>query len=338
MPPPMIDLSNQPCPVCGRTASRVFHQTTYPEHGYPGEFILRRCEGCGLLFNSPRLDLDELGRLYGRNYYFFQRKDSREFERIVAMYQRTVGLIDANRIEKRCIDIGCGRGYFPAILTRLVWDAGGIEISPEAAAYARGTFGLDVFTGTVEQYASSTESKQFPLVTAIDVIEHVPSPADFVAAAARIVAPRGTLIIDTPNAAAHNIAAKGVRWKGFNPFHIYLLSVENLATLLARNGMTVERSFSYGNSPLDECESMGSKLRDAAIHGLKKVGLLGPAVRVYFGIRNVAGSSREDTSACIDAAVSRINSEPPYTATPDSTGPLAAGSRGDNIVVVARKL
>jgi 2-polyprenyl-3-methyl-5-hydroxy-6-metoxy-1,4-benzoquinol methylase len=333
----MIDLSHQPCPVCGQTASRVFHEAAYPEHGYPAAFIMRLCDGCGLLFNSPRLDLDELGGLYGRNYYFFRRRDSREFARIVPMYRRTVGLIDSNGLEKRCLDIGCGRGYFPAILKRLAWDACGVEISPEAAGYARSKFALDVFTGTIEQYARSAQARQFPLVTAIDVIEHVPAPVDFIAAAAGAVAPGGMLIIDTPNGAAHNIAVKGVAWKGFNPFHIYLFSIENLASMLAAHGMRVEQSFSYGNWPLDEYEPAGAKLRDAAIHGLRKVGLLAPAVKAYFGVKKLARPGADDATSSIDSAIARITSRPSYAATRDSTGPLAAGCTGDNIVVIARK-
>jgi SAM-dependent methyltransferase len=332
----MIDLSSQPCPVCGQTSSRVLHETTYPEHGYPGPFVVRRCDGCGLLFNSPRLDLDALGDLYGRNYYFFQREDSRELNRIVTMHQRTIGLLEGQTIERRCIDIGCGRGYFPAVLKHLGWQAGGIEISPDAAQYARGTFSLDVFTGTVEQYAASPDAKQFPLVTAIDVIEHVPSPDDFVAAAARVVAPHGQIIIDTPNAAAHNIAVKGVRWKGFNPFHIYLFTIDNLTTLLSRHGLRVERSFSYGNTPLDQHEPMAMKLRDTLIHGLKAVGLLKPVVGLYFGMKKLTAPP-SDPGPHIAAAVSRIQTDLPYTGTPDSTAPLATEKTGDNIVVVARK-
>jgi 2-polyprenyl-3-methyl-5-hydroxy-6-metoxy-1,4-benzoquinol methylase len=333
----MIDLTTQPCPVCGQTSSQVFHQTTYPEHHYPGAFVLRRCGGCGLLFNSPRLDLKELGELYGRNYYFFARKDSREFHRIVEMYRRTIRVLDNEPIEKRCIDIGCGRGYFPAVLKQIGWEASGVEISPDAAEYGRGKFSLDVFTGTVEQFAGSSDARQFPLVTAIDVIEHVPSPDQFVAGAARIVAPGGWLIIDTPNGAAHNIAVKGVRWKGFNPFHIYLFSIENLTTLLARHGMRVERSFSYGNTPLEQHEPTAMKLRDTVVHGLKGAGLLGPAVSMYFGMKKLTSRKGSDPKPHISAAVSRINREPPYTSTDDSTNPLAAGKTGDNIVVFARK-
>ncbi len=326
----MIDLTQQRCPVCQQTRSELIHATTYPEHHYPGTFSLRRCGGCGLLFNSPRLDGAELSRLYGRNYYFFLRDDAREFDRIVAMYQRTIGLIEPELLDKRSIDIGCGRGYFPAVLKQLGWDASGIEISPDASQYARSKLGLDVFTGTVEDYASSPQAKQFPLVTGIDVIEHVPAPDGFIAAAARLVAPGGRLIIDTPNAAAHNIAAKGISWKGFNPFHVYLFSIDMLATMLGRHGMTIERSFSYGNARTPR------GLRDRTIAGLKRVGMLWPVASVYFGMKKLTISNAAPEPH-VAKAVSRIKAEPPYTGTPDSWAPLAQSKTGDNIVVVARK-
>ncbi|HWP39557.1 MAG TPA: class I SAM-dependent methyltransferase, partial [Tepidisphaeraceae bacterium] len=332
----MIDLSNQPCPVCRTTGrSQPLHTTSYPEHHYPGPFTLRRCDECGLLFNSPRLDPTGLARLYGRNYYFFLRSDAREFDRIVGMYQRSVALIDADfphaGLPRHSIDIGCGRGYLPAVLRELGWDAWGIEISPDAAEYARSRFGLDVFTGTVEQYATSAQARQFALVTAIDVIEHVPDPDGFVAAAAKLVAPGGWLIIDTPNAAAENIRFCGVAWKGFNPFHIYLFTIPNLITLLRRHGMHAERCFSYGNTP------SGPRLRERVAARLKAAGLLGPLAGAYFAARRLMIRGNDTARQHLARAVARIRCQPPYSASSDSTAPLAASRTGDNIVVIARK-
>jgi SAM-dependent methyltransferase len=246
------------------------------------------------------------------------------------MHQRSVRLIEDQISDKRSIDIGCGRGYFPAVLKQLGWSAAGIEISPGAAQEAREKFHLDIFTGTVEQYAASADAKQFPLVTAIDVIEHVPSPDAFVEAAAKIVAPGGWLIIDTPNAAAQNIKAKGVAWKGFNPFHIYLFSIDNLTTLLQRHGLRVAQSFSYGNTPTP------LNLRDHLIEAMKKFGLARPAAAAYFGMKKLT-ISNGSPQPLVAAAASRIRSEPPYTQTADSSGPLAASKTGDNIIVIARK-
>jgi SAM-dependent methyltransferase len=208
----MISLNNEPCCICGQTRSLLVQEATYPEHGYPGSFCLRKCSECGLLFNSPRLDDAELGQLYGRNYYFFNRPDASELQRIVPMYARTIALVADKVAAKVTLDVGCGRGYLPAVLSKLGWDARGVEISREASQYARRRFGLQhIFTGTIEQYIASPDARSFPLVTAIDVIEHVPAPDAFVASLARVVDRNGLLIIDTPNAGAHNAPA-GEAW------------------------------------------------------------------------------------------------------------------------------
>ena len=210
----MISLNNEPCCICRSTRSELAWETSYPEHAYPGSFQLRRCGGCGLLFNSPRLDPEELGKLYGRSYYFFNRPDAREFDRAVPMYRRSVALIADQIAEKRSLDIGGGRGYLPALLKQLGWSSKSVEISQNASDYARQKFDLDVFTGTIEQYAAAPERETFPLVTAIDVIEHVPDPVAFVTAAASVVQSGGRLIIDTPNAASKISGSKASPGRG----------------------------------------------------------------------------------------------------------------------------
>ena len=328
----MIDVHQQPCDVCGQSHSELLWTTTWPEHRYPGTFAMRRCAGCGLLFNSPRLDDEQLGALYGRNYYFFNRSDARELSRAVAMYQRTVALVADQISDKRSLDIGTGRGYLPAVVKRLGWDARGVEISSGAAEYARQRFGLDVFTGTIEQYADSPQAQRFPLVTAVDVIEHVPSPRAFVQAIARVVESGGRVIIDTPNAAARNIEPKRLEWPGFNPFHIYLFNVQNLGKLLESSGFAVERAFSYHNAP--QTRSMTDSIRG----GLKRFGLAGPAARAFFMLKGLGGSSSNGTiDAHADSAVAQIRSTPSWDQTEDATATLARDCAGDNIVVIARR-
>lgn len=296
---------------------------------------MRRCSGCGLLFNSPRLDDAELGKLYGRNYYFFMRQDARELRRIVPMVQRTVSLVAERIAVKRSLDIGCGRGYLPAVMQKLGWDARGVELSPDAADYGRQRFGLDVFTGTIEQYASSPEAQKFPLVSAIDVLEHVPSPDSFVGASVRSVERGGWLIIDTPNGGARNIEHKGLAWQGFNPFHIYLFTVDSLAQLLKRHGMAVEQAFSYGNRPAEH-EPIARKFRDGAARQLKRMGLIRPAAAMYYKLRQL-GPAETDTGGVLNETVRQIRTSLPLSQTADARDELSAGARGDNIVLIARK-
>ena len=336
----MISLNNEPCPICRDTRSLLVQETTYPEHRYPGSFCLRKCSTCGLLFNSPRLDDHELAQLYGKNYYFFNRNDATELARIPAMYMRTIALVadQFNHDDRRhSLDIGSGRGYFPAVLKRLGFDAHGVEISREAAEYARMRFGLEtIYTGTIEQFTDENNTR-FPLVTAIDVIEHVPAPASFVRALARVVQSGGLAIIDTPNAAAYNIGVEDTAWKGFNPFHIYLFTIANLRQLLEANGFAVEQSFSYNNQPADrEGRPPMDRLRARAIEMARSTGMIGPAARTYFKLKSLK-RQQPDVEPHLADAVKRCQTSPSYLSTRDAEEPLAREATGDNIVVIARR-
>ena len=110
---------NKPCFVCGSTNSQLLFETEYPSHHYPGKFAIRKCNKCGLLFNSPRLPDEELSNLYDGNYYFFQRHDLDEFRRISDVFLRTVSLIQNGVIERRVAEIGSAKGYLLALLKRL---------------------------------------------------------------------------------------------------------------------------------------------------------------------------------------------------------------------------
>jgi 2-polyprenyl-3-methyl-5-hydroxy-6-metoxy-1,4-benzoquinol methylase len=331
----MISLNNEPCCICGSRESELTWETTYPEHGYPGSFSLRKCRGCKLLFNSPRLEGPELARLYGSSYYFFNRPDSTELERAAVMYRRSVAIAAPEITEKRTLDIGGGRGYLPALLKAMGWNAQAVEISPEACAYAQKTFGLEMFTGTIEEYAASAQKREFPLVTAIDVIEHVPDSAAFIAAAAATMEPSGLLIIDTPNAAAANIAAEGILWKGFNPFHIFLFNPDNLERLLKNHGLTVEKRFTYGNTRSTTDRPVRSQLQKLARRHLPAA-VLGPLAKAYFATRRLS-STASDLKPALDRAAKLAQAPETYLDSPDAKGELAASEQGDNLVIIARK-
>jgi SAM-dependent methyltransferase len=322
----------------------------FPEQGYAGPFVLRRCDGCGVLFNSPRLDDQGLSRLYGSNYYFFDRTDAYALRKTVPMFARTVALTGAlagatardGQGPKRVLDIGCGRGYFPALLRALGHQVSGVELSAEAADYARRQFGLDIFTGTIEQFANQRRAgaagtpSGFDLVTAIDVIEHVPDPGAFIAAAAEVLEPGGQLIIDTPNADAANIGSLRDEWPGFNPFHIYLFTPASLGLAAERAGLSAQRVSSYRNR-----RQRGGIYSVAGIEAwtrrqLKRLGLIRPAARTFFAIRR-ALMPKTPAAEALGRAAAQAAAAPPFDATPDATAPLAARLAGDNLLLIARK-
>ncbi len=320
---------NSPCCVCGTSQSTPFHEVSYRGHGYPGVFTLRKCDGCGMLFNSPRLSDHDLSALYDGNYYFFQRNDKDEFRRALATYRRTVALAGNRITPQRVLEIGSAKGYLLALLKQLGWEVQGLELSEDAARYAVEQFGVPTRTGMIETYAGGPDHDSFPLVLAMDVLEHVPDPRRFIDCISTVMPEGGTLIIDTPNGAAANIGTEGPNWNGFNPFHIFLFSADNLRRLLEDCAFDVEQVFSYNNT---RKTSFPSRCRHAVWTALERSGMVRTAYALHQYIRRMLslGWKRDVALAGMAAAARQASVD----------GITEAGARdclGDNLVMIARK-
>ena len=330
--------ANRPCLVCGSERSTPLLERTYPIYRYPGRFSIRRCEGCGLLFNSPRLRDRELFQLYDDNYYFFQRHDSDEMARIVRIYQRTMALLPKGTNTQRVAEVGSAKGYLLALLQEMGCQVQGIEVSKEAAEYAESFFHVPTFNGTVEDYVALAPADTFDIVLAIDVLEHVPDPRTFLGAIDQLLKDDGILILDTPNASAANIGVLRENWEGFNPFHIVLFTRHNLASLLTSMGYGIERDFSYGNQMADRRpRSVKSRLRAAVIPLLLRTGMFGPCQRLYKRIGKRLRSPAPARDVLLRDAVEAVRTGPSYLGTADATDALSRDALGDSLVVIARK-
>lgn len=314
--PPLVEDVNRPCFVCGAEQSSVAFRPDVRRWGYAGEFVLRRCAGCGLIFNSPRLTLPALADLYRRNYYFFARRPGRELTRIVDAYLRTVALLPEGRIGT-LLEVGSAKGYMLALLRGLGWRVAGIELAEDAAAYARRVFGVEVFTGNLERFRHVAD-RRFEVVLVQDVLEHIPDPEGFARSLHESLEPGGWLVIDTPNVGGRNVGLLGGRWRGFNPFHIYLYDRASLARMLTGAGFSVHTIGSYNNVGV----------RESAIPPGPSVESARPRAR----LRQVASAARGGLEAALipyylRRAVYRARSGEPTS--------LDLDCRGDNLVCVA---
>lgn len=100
------------------------------------------------------------------------------------------------------IDVGCGAGLATEALARQGFSVLGIDPSPPliraAIAHAEGRrLPLRYRVGVAEQLAG--EGLRFPVVTALEVIEHVAEPDRFLAAIAMLAAPGGLVFLSTIN-------------------------------------------------------------------------------------------------------------------------------------------
>src|SRR5215207_6783322 len=173
--------ANRPCFVCGADRSEIAFVPDVRRWGQMDKFVLRRCGECGLVFNSPRLSRERLGDLYRRNYYFFSRPAGMEFERIRGAYLRTVAHLP-EATPAALLEVGSANGYMLALLAGQGWRVTGVEIAEAAAQVSRRRFGMEVFTGTLEEFRN-TDDRRFDVVLAQDLLEHVSDPGQFLSSA-----------------------------------------------------------------------------------------------------------------------------------------------------------
>jgi 2-polyprenyl-6-hydroxyphenyl methylase/3-demethylubiquinone-9 3-methyltransferase len=112
------------------------------------------------------------------------------------------------RVSARCdgpvrlLDVGCGAGLAAEALARAGHAVLGIDAAaaPIAAAsrHAAGS-GLTLAYRCATAESLRDEGLRFPVITALEVIEHVPDPLAFLALLAQLLEPGGLLFVSTLN-------------------------------------------------------------------------------------------------------------------------------------------
>lgn len=143
-----------------------------------------------------------------------------------AFYAKFTGAMRPGRPGGRLLDIGCGVGQVVATLTREGFEAHGVDVSAPNIERTRS------FTGRCLLYDGGRlpyPDGHFDRVGALNVVEHVQDPEDFVAEAVRVCAPGGHVVLSSPNF---------LRFLGWRDYHPRMRGVgnkwRNLNALLAR--------------------------------------------------------------------------------------------------------
>src|SRR5690606_13877407 len=115
------------------------------------------------------------------------------------------------------LDIGCGGGLMAEPMARLgalVTGADAAEGNIAIASLHAEEQGLPIDYRATTAEALAAEGLRFDVVMALEIVEHVADPAQFIATCRDLVAPGGMLIASTLNRTARSFAAAivGAEW------------------------------------------------------------------------------------------------------------------------------
>lgn len=121
---------------------------------------------------------------------------------------RTAFIADRVRLDgARVLDVGCGGGILSEALARLGATVTGIDANPDLIEVARlhaagaGLENLGYEFTSIEQFTASNAGS-YDVVTCMELLEHVPQPAQTIAACRTCTAPGGSVFFSTINRTA----------------------------------------------------------------------------------------------------------------------------------------
>ena len=267
------------CDLCGEAKTKTVATR-------PDGLSAVECLSCGLCYLNPRPGKTTISKLY-EDKYFSKAKQNGNANR----YGFVDYLGSSNQIllkqaaqarlrlcsryvdvrDKACVEIGCASGELCEELRSHGARVVGLDLAAEAVAQARLRYPLIDFREGDLSAIRAEESRD--VIFAFEVIEHVASPAHFLAGVASHLKPGGRLILTTPN---YNCGRRvGVdRWSGFQSSleHLYFFNSQTVTRYAAKVGLTIEASLT-GNGDGLQIEP-GFDVKEPVRKVLGKVGVL----------------------------------------------------------------
>lgn len=152
-----------------------------------------------------------------------------------AYHARYIAFLDSTPYTLPVLDLGCGSGVFLELVRAEKRTGRGVELADEAVQIARGK-GLDVVQDDALHFLSLQPPAAYSAIYCAHLIEHLtyPDASRLLDECFRVVAPRGRLIVITPNPVSLDVISETF-W--LDPTHIRPYPLPLLERMMRRAGL-----------------------------------------------------------------------------------------------------
>jgi 2-polyprenyl-3-methyl-5-hydroxy-6-metoxy-1,4-benzoquinol methylase len=214
-----------------------------------------KCDACGTLVLKKDLNYDvdhvtdEDRDFYGKEYWekkMVLAAGKENIDEVVDMYIQHRAIYWLSVLFRYLLpgkgniaEVGCGLGQFSYLLDRIGYSQTAFELSPQICRYIEQTLKINIKSGTF----SDTDTT-YDMVTAMDVLEHIENPTDFIDQACRSTTKNGLLFLQTPNYNNRlsydemTLHAPGFKDQLREKEHVFLYSHDSITRLLKEHGFS----------------------------------------------------------------------------------------------------
>lgn len=237
------------CPICDSKRATLLYPSTLPaslardapgiehfrctssEYGIHDDIL--RCDDCALIYQAPSLTGETLIESYEdvEDPVYLDEEAGR-----IATFSRHLRLLDRISAGRKghLLEIGAYTGLFAHLASTDGWDVTGLEPSAWAVGLAEEHYGIRLTQGSLAE--GLFEPQSFDAVVAWDVIEHVPTPAEFVRLCRGYLKPGGIIALSTMDAASPLARVLGPRWPWLMCMHRVYFTRDTMRRMLAAEG------------------------------------------------------------------------------------------------------
>jgi SAM-dependent methyltransferase len=245
-----------PCYYCGSSAASTFITAVDDLTGRPGRFTFVRCQHCSLVYQSPRLTLDDVKTFYESDY--IAHRQPADWGVLAPLFRRAIESLDRDKLHiveryirlgpaSTVLDVGCGAGTF---LSRVRRQHGSAVVGVDFMNLAERASLRDVDFHCGLFYDQGFTRERFDLITMWHFLEHDYDPMRSLAHARETLTAAGRLIIEVPRLDSVTFRLFRDRWPGLQaPQHTALYDRAMLLKAMERSGFEVVDHLPYGAFP-----------------------------------------------------------------------------------------